>query len=272
MLQDLNIFSHEKPVLIRVSFATYILGTLFLPLFGLVTCVFISFVFHFEDSTGTHCQVTCFYEISISSTDLKASSSVSRFPTTCPPSAPPSASAPSPIYGGCASDCTQRPGFWWRLLTSDFTRRVFLRGSLKTHSAAWAWPSLSARTSACCSSHMCPPVRHTVGWFSVCFVLLFVRCYLMLHLFWLFPPVLCSFAFLSFSSVVHKEGFVLFIISSFIYMLTTCRLWKSIKKYSLSPKVRNIKSDTLIMLQYSFITPILTGCQVLPLEGALFTS
>ncbi|CAG08998.1 unnamed protein product, partial [Tetraodon nigroviridis] len=35
---------------------------------------------------------------------------------------------------------------------------------------------------------------------------------------------------------VHKEGFVLFIISSFIYMLTTCRLWKSIKKYSLSPK------------------------------------
>lgn len=61
MLQDLNIFSHEKPMLIRVSFATYILGTLFLPLFGLVTCVIISFVFHFEDSTGTHCQVICLH-------------------------------------------------------------------------------------------------------------------------------------------------------------------------------------------------------------------
>lgn len=72
MLQDLNIFSHEKPMLIRVSFATYILGTLFLPLFGLVTCVFISFVFHFEDSTGTHCQVMCLYEVNVSSRDLKA--------------------------------------------------------------------------------------------------------------------------------------------------------------------------------------------------------
>lgn len=58
MLQNSNIFCHERPLLIRALFTTYILGTLSLPLFGLVTCVFISFVFHFEDSTGTHCQVT----------------------------------------------------------------------------------------------------------------------------------------------------------------------------------------------------------------------
>ena len=70
MLQDINIFRHERPMLIRVSFASYILGTLFLPLFGLVTCVFISFAFHFEDSTGTHCQVICLCESNISSTDL----------------------------------------------------------------------------------------------------------------------------------------------------------------------------------------------------------
>lgn len=163
MLQDLNIFSHEKPMLIRVSFATYIQGTLFLPLFGLVTCLFISFVFHFEDSTGTHCQVICLYEIHITSTDLNLYSPVSRFPITCPPSAPPSASVPSPTYGDSASDFTHLPGSWWRLPTSDFTRRVFLRGSLRTYSAAWTWPSLSARTSACCYSLMCHPVKHTVG-------------------------------------------------------------------------------------------------------------
>lgn len=46
------------------------------------------------------------------------------------------------------------------------------------------------------------------------------------------------FSFLLCLSVVHKEGFVLFIISSIIYMLITCRLWKAIKKYSLSPEVR----------------------------------
>lgn len=190
MLQDLNIFSHEKPMLIRVSFATYILGTLFLPLFGLITCVFISFVFHFDDSTGTHCQVIYLYEINISCTVLNPF--VFRFPTTCPPSAPPSASAPSPTYGGSASDCTQLPESWWRLPTSDFTRRVLLRGSLRIHSAVWTWPSLSVRTSACCYSHMCHPVKHTVGWFSVFFF--FLSCYAMLQSFWCFLPVLCSFA------------------------------------------------------------------------------
>lgn len=65
MLQDSNIFCHE-----RVSFATFILGTLSLPLFGLVTCVFISSVFHFEDATGTHCQVMRLFKINSSSTDV----------------------------------------------------------------------------------------------------------------------------------------------------------------------------------------------------------
>lgn len=55
--------SHER--LVRVSFATYILGTLSLPLFGLVACVFISSVFHFEDATGTHCQVMCLFEMNL---------------------------------------------------------------------------------------------------------------------------------------------------------------------------------------------------------------
>lgn len=57
MLQGLNILGYERPLVIRVSFTTCILGTVCLPLFGLITCVFISSVFHFEDSTGTHCQV-----------------------------------------------------------------------------------------------------------------------------------------------------------------------------------------------------------------------
>ncbi|CDQ97119.1 unnamed protein product [Oncorhynchus mykiss] len=36
--------------------------------------------------------------------------------------------------------------------------------------------------------------------------------------------------------VVHKEGFVLFIASSVIHMVLTCRLWLVIKKYSLIPE------------------------------------
>lgn len=52
---------HERPLVIRVSFATCVLATVCLPLLGLITCVFISSVFHFEDATGTHCQVMCMF-------------------------------------------------------------------------------------------------------------------------------------------------------------------------------------------------------------------
>lgn len=51
-----------------------------------------------------------------------------------------------------------------------------------------------------------------------------------------FNVFLCDFA--PPTPVVHKEGFVLFIISSLIYMTITCRLWRSIKEYSLCYEVR----------------------------------
>lgn len=60
MIPGSNIFGHERALVLRVSFATCIVGTVCLPLFGLVTCVFISSAFHFDDSTGTHCQVLSF--------------------------------------------------------------------------------------------------------------------------------------------------------------------------------------------------------------------
>lgn len=50
------------------------------------------------------------------------------------------------------------------------------------------------------------------------------------------PCAVCVYMFPTL--VVHKEGFVLFLVSSLIYMLITCRLWNAIKKYSLSPEVR----------------------------------
>lgn len=58
MIPGSNIFGHERALVLRVSFAACIIGTVCLPLFGLVTCVFISSAFHFDDSTGTHCQVS----------------------------------------------------------------------------------------------------------------------------------------------------------------------------------------------------------------------
>lgn len=46
----------DRP-LIRLPFTSFAVGTVLLPLTGLVACLFISLMYHFEDSTYTHCQV-----------------------------------------------------------------------------------------------------------------------------------------------------------------------------------------------------------------------
>ncbi|XP_047463601.1 post-GPI attachment to proteins factor 2 [Mugil cephalus] len=44
--------------LIRLPFTSFAVGTVLLPLTGLIACLFISLIYHFEDSTYTHCQVS----------------------------------------------------------------------------------------------------------------------------------------------------------------------------------------------------------------------
>lgn len=47
----------DRP-LIQLPFTSFAVGTVLLPLTGLIACLFISLVYHFEDSTYTHCQVS----------------------------------------------------------------------------------------------------------------------------------------------------------------------------------------------------------------------
>ncbi|KAM9846529.1 post-GPI attachment to proteins factor 2 [Aulostomus maculatus] len=47
----------DRP-LVRVSYSSFTLVTVLLPLIGLVACLFISLVYHFEESTYTHCLVS----------------------------------------------------------------------------------------------------------------------------------------------------------------------------------------------------------------------
>lgn len=46
----------DRP-LIRLRFTSLAVGTVLLPLAGLIACLFISLVYHFQDATYTHCQV-----------------------------------------------------------------------------------------------------------------------------------------------------------------------------------------------------------------------
>lgn len=46
----------DRP-LIRLPFTSFAVATVLLPVTGFIACVFISLIYHFEDSTYTHCQV-----------------------------------------------------------------------------------------------------------------------------------------------------------------------------------------------------------------------
>uniref|UniRef100_A0A3Q4BKR0 Acyltransferase PGAP2 n=1 Tax=Mola mola TaxID=94237 RepID=A0A3Q4BKR0_MOLML len=175
MLQGSNIFGHERPLLIRVSFTACILGTVCLPLFGLITCVFISSAFHFEDSTGTHCQVPNYLPSISASISLSPESHIWRF---------------------CIG-LHSAPRFLLAVTYFRFYKARF----------ASRFPE---------SPLICLNLT-----FSVCE-----------HL----GLLLLTYVSSSETYFVHKEGFVLFIISSLVHMLTTCRLWRSVKKFSLNPE------------------------------------
>ncbi|XP_017260700.1 post-GPI attachment to proteins factor 2 [Kryptolebias marmoratus] len=46
----------DRP-LVRLPFTSFAVATVLLPVTGFIACVFISLLYHFEDSTYTHCQV-----------------------------------------------------------------------------------------------------------------------------------------------------------------------------------------------------------------------
>ncbi|XP_046892557.1 post-GPI attachment to proteins factor 2-like [Hypomesus transpacificus] len=174
MLQAPNTLGHEKP-LIRLSFSSCVVSTVSLPLLGLTSCIFISSVFHFEDSTGTHCQVPNYLP--------SISASISQSPECH-------------IWRVCIG-LHSAPRFlvavsYFNLYKSRFSSRF----------PQWLLYS----------GNLVCALTETFG------------------------LLLLSYVSSNETYFVHKEGFVLFIFSSLVYMLITCRLWNIIKKYSLSPE------------------------------------
>ncbi|XP_024910694.1 post-GPI attachment to proteins factor 2-like [Cynoglossus semilaevis] len=175
MLQGSDTFVYERPLVVRVSFSTCVLATVFLPLLGLILCVFISSVFHFEDSTGTHCQVSNYLPSISASISLSPECYIWRF-------------------------CIGLHSAPRLLVTFTYFKFYKMRFASKYPEGPLSCLNLA---------------------FSLLEVL---------------GLLLLTYVSSSETFFVHKEGFVMFIISSLVYMLITCRLWKAIRKYSLSPE------------------------------------
>lgn len=175
MLQGPHAAGPDRPLLLRISFRSCVVGTLCLPLLGLLSSVFISSVYHFDDATGTHCHVANYLP--------SISASISLSPECH-------------IWRACV-------GLHW-------APRVLVEYSYyKLYRYRFGARSVERSLS-------------TLG-------LLFSVCENMGLL--LLTSVSSTEAY-----AVHKAGFLLFICSSLIYMLITCRLWSAISKQSFSPE------------------------------------
>ncbi|KAL6115890.1 pgap2 [Pungitius sinensis] len=175
MLQGSSILGHERPLVIRLSFGACVAFTVCLPLIGLITCIFISSVYHYDDSTGTHCRVPNYLPSISASISLSPECHIWRFCIGLH-------SAP-------------------RLLVA-FTYFKFYKARFASR-----FP------------------ESLLG----CFSLAFSVCENL-------GLMLLTYVSSNETYFVHKEGFVLFLASSLFYMAITCRLWKTIKKNSLSPE------------------------------------
>ncbi|XP_057694276.1 post-GPI attachment to proteins factor 2-like isoform X2 [Corythoichthys intestinalis] len=170
----LNLYSYERSTLVRVSFTACVLGTLCLPLTGLLVCIVISSLYHYEDSTRTHCQVENYL---------------------------PSISASISLSPECHI---------WRLCIGLHSAPRFI--------LAFAY----FKFYKVCFATRVPET--TLAYLNLGFSVSENLGLLML-------------TYVSSADIysVHEEGFILFSLSSFVYMVITCHLWKVIKRYSVNP-------------------------------------
>ncbi|KAM9811444.1 post-GPI attachment to proteins factor 2-like isoform X1 [Syngnathus typhle] len=168
-------YGGEKPLVIRISFTTCALVIVCLPLLGLLSCVIISSVFHFEDSTYTHCQVPNYLPSISASISLSPECHIWRL-------------------------CVGLHSAPRLLVAFTYFKFYKVRFASRLPESSLAYLSLAFSISENLGLLLLTYVSSNETYF------------------------------------VHKEGFILFILSSFVYMIITCRLWKAIKTYSLNPE------------------------------------
>lgn len=164
----------DRP-LVRLPFNSFIVGTVLLPLTGLIACLFISLMYHFEDATYTHCKVSNYLP--------SISSAISRMPERY-------------IWRGCIGLHSAARYLVTATYFSFYRRRFANR-----------LPELLLSGLAL----LCSVAENT-------------------------GLLLLTYVSSTETYNVHKYGFIVFIGSSLLHMLITCRLWQVIRRHYVNPE------------------------------------
>ncbi|XP_064208863.1 post-GPI attachment to proteins factor 2 isoform X1 [Anguilla rostrata] len=222
MLQGPYGLDRDKP-LFRLPFTIFAVATVFLALGGLVSCILISLLYHFEESTATHCQVPNYLP--------SISASISQTPERY-------------IWRVCIG-LHSAPRFLVAIAYFNFYRGRFAK--------RWAEWLLSCLTLASALGENLGLLlltyvssNETYGEFTL--LLTYVSSNETYGEFTLLLTYVSSnetygeftllLTYVSSNETydVHKNGFIIFIACALVHMAVTCRLWQVIKKYSFSPE------------------------------------
>ncbi|TNN30966.1 Post-GPI attachment to proteins factor 2 [Liparis tanakae] len=164
----------DRP-LVRLQFTSFAVATVLLPLTGLIACLFISLVYHFEDSTFTHCHVSNYLP--------SISAAISRVPER--------------YIWRCCIGLHSAPRFLMAATYFSFYRGRF----------AQRLPELLLSGLAL----LCSIAENT-------------------------GLMLLTYVSSTETYSVHQNSFIVFIASSILHMLITCRLWYVIKRHYVNPE------------------------------------
>ncbi|NXG39751.1 PGAP2 factor, partial [Dromaius novaehollandiae] len=220
-------------IVFRLRFTTLAVGTVFCPLFGFLFCVIWSLLFHFQETTATHCGAgEC---IRGRRSWVHSSAWVPGDQTRSPKS--------NPAWITCR---VASPGALshrgWELLSS-----LQVPNYLPSISAAIGGETPQRYVwRLCIGLHSAPRFLVAVAYWnhyrsSRCAHPRYPRlCHLnlLLNLLENFALLVLTYVSSIENYAIHENAFIVFITSALGHMLLTCVLWRMTKKHTVSPEVR----------------------------------
>ncbi|NXF13890.1 PGAP2 factor, partial [Smithornis capensis] len=258
-------------ILFRLRFTTLALGTVFCPLFGFLFCVIWSLLFHFRETTATHCGVRDSCGRNRNSSRIRAAGGVMGscvllgFPLSPPelfplpplgPSLPPpglhSHSLPGWQCPCCPSAVSlQVPNYLPSIsaaIGGETPQRYVWRLCVGLHSAPRFLVAVAYWNhyqSCHCSHPRYPGLCH---------------CTLLLNLLENIALLILTYVSSSENYAIHENAFIVFITSALGHMLLTCILWRMTKKHTVSPEERKSYKWKQLLFFFTFITFAFAVC------------